>query len=59
MQFNEHKVLADAGKVFHEVAKQLAEDEYQKFDEQRRIDQANVASDFDVLVSKSKTLPSK
>ena len=35
LEFNDHEVLADAGRVSHDIAKQLAETEYQKFAEQR------------------------
>lgn len=31
LQFNEYEVLADAGRVSHEVARQLAETEYEAF----------------------------
>jgi len=31
LQFNEYKVLSDAGRISHEVAKSLAEGEYDKF----------------------------
>jgi len=31
LQFNEYEILSDAGKVSHEVAKQLAEEAYAKF----------------------------
>jgi hypothetical protein len=31
LQFNEYEVLADAGRVSHEVARQLAESEYETF----------------------------
>lgn len=44
LQFNEYQILKDAGKVSHEVAKQLAEKEYEKF----RIDQdKRFESDFE------------
>lgn len=44
LQFNEYKVLHDAGKVSHEVAKRLAEKEYEKY---RVIQDKNFESDFD------------
>ena len=31
LKFNEYEVLNDAGKVTHEIAIRLAEDEYQRF----------------------------
>jgi hypothetical protein len=49
LQFNEYKVLADAGNVSHEVAIHLAETEYEKF----RVDQDRAfESDFDKVVKK-------
>lgn len=44
LQFNEYKILKDAGKVSHEVAKKLAEKEYEKY---RVIQDKNFESDFD------------
>lgn len=44
LQFNEYKILKDAGKMRHEVAKKLAEKEYEKF---RVIQDKTFESDFD------------
>ena len=44
LQFNEYQILKDAGKVKHEVAKQLAEKEYEKF---RITQDKNFESDFE------------
>ncbi len=44
LQFNEYQILKDAGKVKHEVAKQLAEKEYEKF---RITQDENFESDFE------------
>lgn len=49
LQFNEYKILKDAGKVSHEVAKKLAEHEYEQF---RVIQDKNFESDFDKEVKK-------
>jgi hypothetical protein len=49
LQFNEYKILKDAGKVSHEIAKKLAEKEYEKF---RVIQDKNFESDFDKEVKK-------
>jgi hypothetical protein len=49
LQFNEYKILKDAGKVSHEVAKKLAEKEYEKF---RVIQDQTFESDFDKEVKK-------
>lgn len=50
LQFNEYQILKDAGKVKHEVAKQLAEKEYEKF---RITQDKNFESDFEIAASKS------
>lgn len=49
LQFNEYQVLKDAGKISHEVAKQLAEKEYEKF---RVVQDQNFVSDFEIASSK-------
>jgi hypothetical protein len=51
LQFNDYNILKNAGSISHEVAKQLAEDQFEKF----RIDQDRLyESDFDKL---AKNLP--
>lgn len=52
LKFNEYKILKDAGKVSHEVAKELAEKEYEKF---RIIQDKNFESDFDKEIKKIKS----
>jgi len=49
LQFNEYDILKDAGKVKHEVALKLAEEEYDKF---RVVQDKNYESDFDEEVKK-------
>ena len=49
LQFNEYQILTDAGKVSHEVAKQLSEEEYEKF---RVVQDREFESDFDKAVEK-------
>ena len=44
LQFNEYKILQDAGNVSHEVAKKIAESAYEKF---RIVQDNNFESDFD------------
>ncbi len=44
LQFNEYDILKNAGKVSHEIAKELAEQEYEKF---RVAQDASFESDFD------------
>jgi hypothetical protein len=56
LQFNEYNILKNAGTVSHDVAKKLAEDQYEKF----RIDQDRVfESDFDKLAQKLPTAKPK
>jgi len=49
LQFNEYDILKDAGKINHEVAIKLAEDEFDKF---RVIQDHKYESDFDEEVKK-------
>ncbi len=49
LQFNEYEILNNAGKVSHEVAKQLAEEEYTKF---RIIQDRDYESDFERAAQK-------
>ena len=49
LQFNEYQILDDAGKVSHEVAMKLVENEYAKF---RVIQDQNFVSDFEHEVKK-------
>ena len=51
LQFNDYQILNDAGKVSHEVAMKLAEQEYGKF---RVTQDENFESDFDKEVKKLK-----
>ncbi|MBI5750100.1 MAG: virulence RhuM family protein [Nitrospinae bacterium] len=49
LRFNEYQILKNAGKVSNSVAKQLAEDEYEKF---RVVQDRKFESDFDREVKK-------
>lgn len=49
LQFNEYEILHDAGKVSHEVAKQFAEEEYNRF---RVVQDRNFESDFERATKK-------
>ena len=49
LQFNEYEILTNAGSVSHEVAKTLAEGEYEKY---RLIEDRNYVSDFEKEVKK-------
>ena len=56
LQFNEYDILKSAGKISHEVAKQLAEKEFEKF----RITQDQLyESDFDQEVKRFLKVPKK
>ena len=50
MTLNDRDILTNAGKISHEMAKQLAEGEYEKFHASRLSDSANTISDFDKAV---------
>jgi hypothetical protein len=58
LQFNEYQILKDAGTVSHDVAKRLAEQEYDKY---RVVQDQLYESDFDNEVKKltSKTKNTK
>ncbi|MBW2663104.1 MAG: virulence RhuM family protein, partial [Deltaproteobacteria bacterium] len=47
LDINERDILTHAGKISHEIAKQLAESEYQKFHIKRLEENKNTLSDFD------------
>lgn len=49
LQFNEYEILQDAGKVRHDIAIRLAEQEYEKF---RVVQDKNFVSDFDNVIKK-------
>lgn len=49
LQFNEYQILIDAGKVSHEVAIKLAENEYDKY---RVIQDRHFTSDFEREINK-------
>ena len=54
LQFNEYKILKDAGSVSHEVAKKIAESEYERF---RIVQDNNFESDFDKVFKNINTPP--
>jgi len=51
LEFNEYEILQDAGKVSAKVAKELAEEEFEKF---RPIQDKAFESDFDKLIEETK-----
>lgn len=52
LMINDRDVLNHAGKISHEIAKQLAETEYSKFHAQRQAQGIHALSDFDKAVQK-------
>jgi hypothetical protein len=59
LSFNEYKILTDAGRISHKIAKQKAENEYIRF---RIIQDKEFISDFDKMVGEIKSsgkLPKK
>jgi hypothetical protein len=57
LKFNKKDLLTNAGKVSAEVAKRLAEAEFEKYEEKRRhIEATTPVSDFDKLIVETKLL---
>jgi hypothetical protein len=52
LNINDRDILTHAGKVSHEMARELAENEYEKFSQLRIADESKQESDFDKLVKK-------
>lgn len=50
LSINDRDILNHAGKVSHEIAKQIAESEYDKYAAKRLTESGNFLSDFDVVV---------
>lgn len=50
LTINDRKILKDAGRISHEMAKQLAEGEYDKFHAKRLSGSKNKLSDFEIAV---------
>jgi hypothetical protein len=59
MTLNDRDILSHAGKISHEIAKQLAENEYEKFHKQRLSTSAKYLSDFDQAVNQIETSKKK
>jgi len=60
LRFNEKDVLTNAGKVSAEVSKELAEKEFEKYEEKvKEIEATQPVSDFDKLVENTKSLVKK
>ena len=59
LAINDRNILSHAGRVSHEMAKQLAENEYQKFHDKRLLDSEKSLSDFDKVVKQIETSKKK
>ena len=59
MTLNDRDILTHAGKISHEMAKELAESEYEKSHTQRLSDSANSLNDFDKAVKQIETSKKK
>ncbi len=60
LKFNEKDVLTNPGKISAEVAKELAEKEFKKYEaEQRKIEAEEPTGDFDKLIEETKVLEEK
>jgi len=59
LSINDRDILNHAGKISHEMAKQFAESEYEKFHAKRIDDSKNISSDFDKVVKQIEASPQK
>lgn len=59
MTLNDRDILTHAGKISHEMAKQLAEYEYEKFHSKRLVDSAKSLNDFDNAVKQIESTKKK
>ena len=58
IRLNDRNVLSSAGTISADLAKKKAEDEFERYEEQRRLrEAAEPTSDFDRMVEEVKTLP--
>ena len=55
LSINDREILENAGKISHEMAKQIADDEYEKFNKLRISDTQISLSDFDKAVKQIET----
>jgi hypothetical protein len=51
LQLNDRNILQDAGKISHALAKELAENEYEKFHQQRLEQKVSQDSDFEKIIA--------
>lgn len=50
LNINDREILTHAGKISHEIARQLAENEYGKFNQKRLAESDHIGNDFDRLI---------
>ena len=50
LSINDREILENVGKISHEMAKQIADDEYEKFNKLRIADSQKSLSDFDKAI---------
>lgn len=50
LSINDREILTHAGRISHEMAKQIAEDEYEKFNKKRLSEESRTESDFDKAI---------
>lgn len=50
LKLNDRNILEDAGKISHELAVEMAEKEYDKFNKKRLKKQINIENDFDKAI---------
>lgn len=56
LQFNEREILNNAGNITKEIAKSIAEDEYEKYNQERIEKQVSEKDDFDRFLEENKDL---
>ena len=50
LNINDREILTHAGKISHEMARQLAEGEYEKYSRRRQTEEDRIGNDFDSLI---------
>ncbi|MFH0781694.1 MAG: virulence RhuM family protein [Pseudomonadota bacterium] len=50
LNINDRDILSHAGKISHEMARQVAEDEYEKFHRKQLAEQDRIGNDFDRMI---------
>jgi len=50
LNINDREILTHAGKISHEMARQMAEGEYEKYSRRRQTEEDRIGNDFDSLI---------